>query len=855
MNPLLLKARMQCPQPRRNFIRRVSLFEKLNMMQERLLTVIRGGAGSGKTTLLASYIKESGLSNVRWLSLDHSADQPLVFWSYALEALSDILGSSRETYLNYFHANVKENNLKDLLIPLLNAISEQEEVWMVLDDFHLIHNQMLLDSIEFFLQNTTDALHLILLTRETPQLYLAKYEMEGLLLLITEQDLLLSDCESRDFLRNTLNLPFSEELLEKLAARADGWIGGLQLMAASLSGKRESDIPDTFLSDRLLSDYLTKEIFDEISKQEQTFLIYQAPMTYIQKAVSMALFPELSFEQTMEKLLAKNLLIQCIDEQQGIYRCHNLMSEFFLAHFLRLDETLQRQIHRKAAAVFLQAGDHEQALHHLYSSGDYQALMETLLQLPQNQATASYIVKIPLETAAEHYEFFMQKFFYHYSNFDLDACEEIYKWIEPQIGRDPKYDFFCNTPVLFRSEAISFDFTDNTVEETERYFKYPLTKAMIYTKNAAFLHYMDRLEEAITYTELSMELSRNYPSSFIYYFALTAQIQIHEEIGQFQKALNLHQNTMNLLEQHPFLHSFYTTQYITVLGIYLKQMNLEAAEHALEMSKSNAREVSERLILSHQVNLGEYLYLTGAAEEAGQIVDQLLLHDFFAPLIPCARLLLHYWQNGQMSVGLQEQYMKNCADTASYLPYTVRLLWVYLLDSNGRPAEARSMVDEVLADARRQKRGLKAAESILLKLYLLKQGDRDSRLITDLYKEAIYYASDDNIRQPFWFERETVRWLIREYGTDITAGMSEKEKSFHLEILRLCSMSEHSLLSERELEVLTAMADGLTNKAIGEELCISLATVKTHVLNIYRKLEVNSRLTAVETGKKLGILN
>jgi DNA-binding CsgD family transcriptional regulator len=61
-------------------------------------------------------------------------------------------------------------------------------------------------------------------------------------------------------------------------------------------------------------------------------------------------------------------------------------------------------------------------------------------------------------------------------------------------------------------------------------------------------------------------------------------------------------------------------------------------------------------------------------------------------------------------------------------------------------------------------------------------------------------------------------------------------------------------LTEREMEVLHCIAEGMTNKEIGEKLCISASTVKTHTINLYGKLEVNSRVQAVTKTKSLGLL-
>lgn len=61
-------------------------------------------------------------------------------------------------------------------------------------------------------------------------------------------------------------------------------------------------------------------------------------------------------------------------------------------------------------------------------------------------------------------------------------------------------------------------------------------------------------------------------------------------------------------------------------------------------------------------------------------------------------------------------------------------------------------------------------------------------------------------------------------------------------------------LTERELEVLRLMAHGRANKNIADELNISLATVKTHLQNIYAKLEVRNRVEATLVSIKHGLI-
>lgn len=61
-------------------------------------------------------------------------------------------------------------------------------------------------------------------------------------------------------------------------------------------------------------------------------------------------------------------------------------------------------------------------------------------------------------------------------------------------------------------------------------------------------------------------------------------------------------------------------------------------------------------------------------------------------------------------------------------------------------------------------------------------------------------------------------------------------------------------LTEREIEVLRLIAQGYSNKEIGEHLSMTVNTVKTHIKNIYGKLLVSRRVQAVEKAKRLKIL-
>ena len=61
-------------------------------------------------------------------------------------------------------------------------------------------------------------------------------------------------------------------------------------------------------------------------------------------------------------------------------------------------------------------------------------------------------------------------------------------------------------------------------------------------------------------------------------------------------------------------------------------------------------------------------------------------------------------------------------------------------------------------------------------------------------------------------------------------------------------------ITPREYEILILIADGLSNREIGEKLFVSENTVKTHSSRLFEKLSVNRRVQAVQKGRELGLL-
>ncbi len=99
----------------------------------------------------------------------------------------------------------------------------------------------------------------------------------------------------------------------------------------------------------------------------------------------------------------------------------------------------------------------------------------------------------------------------------------------------------------------------------------------------------------------------------------------------------------------------------------------------------------------------------------------------------------------------------------------------------------------------------------------------------------------------------TLEDLVRAINAT-SAGGTWLAPSVATQVMKSLHSTKAEKLSSRELEVLRLVADGYSNKEIATELHVSPATVKTHLIHVFRKLDVNDRTAAVTVALDRGLL-
>lgn len=845
----VLSVKYKIPFPRNHYIVRKSLMKRLGLMRNHTVTIIKAGAGSGKTTLLSVYIKEKNLENVRWITLDKGMDHVFLFWQYVFGALEPELKGGGQSLKSCFEGSIQKEMLEQVLAALAGSLEKAYDIYLVLDDFQFIQDVYLLETLSMFLKMMPPNLHLIIVSRQLPEIHSGTLYMEGKLLMISEEEMRLTRQECRDFLTRTLNMEdAASKQVEDIIENANGWIGGAQLLAINshISGERQAFF--TTADEGVINDYIEKEIFTSLSEEEQQFLLKTSVLSYFNEDICSRYLPEYSFPYMIKSVLDKNLFVILIDEGKREYSYHAILRGFLLNRLEGIPDK-KAALYQKAAEVMYELKDYEECVRLLFETKAYEILMERLLKMPQNAATFSHMMQVPLEQIVKNPNFAYQYFFCYYAALEMDACGIIYEYITVHMKKDVTFRAFEHADLFFDT---NWGFSEIPVMSFEQIDSMPLnqiSKAYLFLKEAYFLFLTEKIKDAMYYLNQAELVYKKTNNLYIENFVLSEKAQILEEYGSFKEAFRLYERLADIIRDVPSMRASY---YIGIAGLHIRQLRLFEAKRELELAKEAVGLREDNINSAYLYTLAEWYYVTGKPHKTEEIITDLAKGDIYRNTSFSARLLRYPIYRGK-NRELAKQFWESYKTSPEMLRnQDMELLYAGIEYEQGDKEKALFLVDKLLAKARKMGNRTKIVEGTLMKARFLFEQHKENPSIINLLIEALEYAAPECIRLPFWFEKAFLTCLTEQKGKQIRTVVSKSCQHFLEDIIKGCCESEKEAghislpygLTERELEVLEEIAEGKTNKMIADKLCISQATVKTHLISIYGKLEVNNRLSA-----------
>ncbi len=370
--PIILATKLYVPVPRTKMLHRPRLIDKINRGLHGKLTLISAPAGFGKTTLVSEWI--SGCDRpVAWLSLDEGDNDPVRFLSYFIAALQKI-GPTIGTAATALLRSPQPPPNETVVTSLLNDISMvREHFILVLDDYHVIETKAIEEVIALLLDHQPPQIHLVFTTRKDPNLPLPRLRVRGQMTEFRIKDLRFTPSEAAAFLRQVMDLDLSEEDINALERRTEGWVAGLQLAALSMQGREDiSGFVKAFAGhDRHIVDYLAEEVLQRQSDRIRRFLLQTSILDRFSGPLCDAITDQEDGKSMLEILERGNLFIIPLDDKREWYRYHHLFADVLHARAMEEQPTSLPALHRRASVWFEKNGLLADAVGHALAAEDF----------------------------------------------------------------------------------------------------------------------------------------------------------------------------------------------------------------------------------------------------------------------------------------------------------------------------------------------------------------------------------------------------------------------------------------------------------------------------------------------------
>jgi len=868
------------------------------------LVLVSAPAGFGKTTILAAWLHQGPATRcVAWLSLDAADNEPTSFWTYVVTAFGEAVPGGTSALSELLAAAPMPSEL--LLTTLLNELAAvPEDVWLVLDDYHLIGDPQVGRGIAFFLEHLPPNVHVVLSTRADPDLPLSRWRARGELVEIRAKDLRFTSAETAAYLTEAVGHELTAEDIEVLEERTEGWIAALQLAALSLQGRADvSGFITRFAGDdRYIVDYLIEEVLNHQPDRMREFLMQSAVLDRLTGPLCDAVTGREDGTEMLLTLDRANLFIVALDDRREWYRYHHLFADVLRARMLSDQPDQVPLLHQRASQWYENHDLTEEAVNHALAARDFDR--------------AAHLMELAVSTIRRHRHEAM-----------------MHSWLRAlphnAVRRSPVLSLFYGSMLMASGEVGGvepwLDDAERALEaspegaalqwaETSDLRTLPSTIAMYRAALAqARGDATDTAEHARRALDLAGpddHLARGGAAGFLG-FAAWAQGDVSTALATFTQAVvSLHSagslvdglsgtvvladlwlvagrpstarrvcaEALGVAEAHGAPVARAAAELHVALGeLDVELGDLESARQHIESSAAlSGRVVTNESRYRWFVAKALLARADGDPGEAVQHLDQaeqLYRPGFFPEVRPIAAVKARTWiMQGLLSEAADWARARGVSttDEARYLSEFDHLTLVRLLLARHRAHSETSTLDSAAALLDRLHGSAETAERAgsLLEIRLLRalvqdaQGHRSQALET--LAQALKLAREpDGYLRLFLDEGAPMLSLLRDAKPDGPGGHQARRMvsvDASVEAAQAPSSGKRGAqtaaesLSDRELQVLRLLDSELTGPQIARELFVSHNTVRTHTQHIFTKLDVTSRRAAVLRAREHGLI-
>ncbi|QJD85676.1 LuxR C-terminal-related transcriptional regulator [Cohnella herbarum] len=860
-----MKTKLYIPHKRHDSVPRPRLMRKLDEGLKAKLTLISASAGYGKTTVLTEWARQSGIP-VAWLSLDKQDDEWVSFWTYVTSSIQEQAPGFGQTVLPLLEKGPSASfvSSEPAVAAMLNELNQlRDELAIVLDDYHCIELSAIQRSLSYLVDHLPPHIHLYIASRADLPIPTARLTAKGEMRQIMVRDLRFQPDEGQAFFRETAGLSLSREQFAQLYEQTEGWISGLHLAAISL--RRSDNIAESirqFSSHQTrISDYLLEEVYLHLPEATRAFMLQTSVLTRMNHSLCEAVTGQLNGQEQLERLEQWNLFITPLDDRRRWYRYHHLMSDFLRRMYVRTHPGQWAQKHVHAARWLESHGFVEEAAEHYLEGRQY----EDVVRVIENNLQA-----------------FMQKKFAALSRWILQLPESY-------ISRRPMVEMFYlllligirqwdKASVKIEQAKIRYEALQGTMDEKE----WKNVMGNIYYLCATSWYFRKDLPKVSDYFE---RVDQYAPEGSFLQMIGDNRYNGYDEFEDHLTFINDYHGAAAFLSKwitrwggkktHPFagrLQASYSK-------LLYEWNRLEEAERCIgQVLRPEDAPPNTRSMMQIYISASRIQQALGHPVRAAELLERLTIqiespdYELFLRKIEAEQACLAVRQGSlQAAMRWLERYGMASTDEISLNGAAEYAALARVLAACGRTDEAM-LLSERLQQLFWKEDRLRERIKIVILQSVMQYRSGQTRKALDLLETALRLAWPQRFVRSFVDEGAVMAEILSAYVKERQDNRSKPETSFPpdyaVSLLRVLHLSQQEMavpirvevsrkkkpqierLTNREVEIVRLMAEGMSNKQIALDMDITEGTVKSHASHIYEKLDVRTRVQAIKKARE-----
>ena len=432
----IASTKLSPPRGARLMPRDALLARMLEARRKRCL-LLHGPAGCGKTSMLVSWRQAMiGLDfDIAWLSLSAEDNELGRFFDCLLASIAEVDPAiGRDVAYLMGHGN-DAAAVEHWIIKLVQGMSSRvRELVLILDDLHHVDDPRVAQALQWLLDYAPPNFHLAIGSRATPPFATARLLAQQQLAEFDLQDLRFTREESERFLRERLESIGTRDA-RAMHELSDGWVAGLQLFVVDLKTKRGGDHAHVHLRDaQTFAAYFEREVLVRLAPDDLNLLTRVAVCNRFCASLVATLLGEPQALARMTTHLVRldrdNLFITQVSahDLETWYRLHPLLREVLQARAATLGPDAVKTLHAAAWRWFSARGYIDEAVRHAVQAGELtaatdlvEACAEDLLARGALSRLAGLMRRLPVEHVQASFRLLLMTAYLQMHARDLDA--------------------------------------------------------------------------------------------------------------------------------------------------------------------------------------------------------------------------------------------------------------------------------------------------------------------------------------------------------------------------------------------------------------------------------------------------